>query len=52
MMSVPAQVFLGKLIGVDLLLVTLRQIGWLVLFIVLVRFVTIRAARRVVIQGG
>jgi len=52
MMSVPAQVFLGKLIGLDLLINLIRQIGWLVLFIVLVRFVTIRAARRVVIQGG
>ncbi|HLL79414.1 MAG TPA: ABC-2 family transporter protein [Ktedonobacteraceae bacterium] len=52
LMSVPAQVFLGKLTGLDLLLELLRQLGWLVFFLVIVRYITTLAARRVVIQGG
>lgn len=52
MMSVPAQIFLGKLTGLDLALVMLRQLVWLVIFTLFARTVTAQATRRVVVQGG
>ena len=52
LMNVPAQIFLGKLAGIDLLLEFLRQLGWLIVLTYFARFVVSQAARRVVIQGG
>lgn len=52
LMSLPAQIFLGKLTGIDLLLEFLRQLGWLIALTLFVRFITAQATRRVVVQGG
>jgi ABC-2 type transport system permease protein len=52
LMSVPAQIFLGKLTGVAMLLEFLRQVGWMLALTLFVRFVTARATRRVIVQGG
>lgn len=52
MMSVPAEVFLGKLAGAGLLLALGRQVLWVVLLTLLARWVTALAARRVIVQGG
>jgi ABC-2 type transport system permease protein len=52
LMSVPAQIFLGKLTGVALLLEFLRQLGWMLALTLVVRLVTARATRRVIVQGG
>ncbi|HLX57504.1 MAG TPA: ABC-2 family transporter protein [Ktedonobacteraceae bacterium] len=52
LMNVPAQIFLGKLAGGEMLLEFLRQLAWLLVMTLLVRFVAARATRRVVVQGG
>jgi ABC-2 type transport system permease protein len=52
LMNVPAQIFLGKLAGVALLMEFLRQLLWLIVMTLLARYVTANAARRVVVQGG
>ena len=52
LMNVPAQIFLGKLTGLPMLLEFLRQSLWLVVLTLIVRAVTVQATRRVVAQGG
>lgn len=52
LMSVPAQIFLGKLTGLELLLEFLRQVGWLLVLTLIARYTAARASRRVVAQGG
>jgi ABC-type uncharacterized transport system permease subunit len=51
-MNVPAQIFLGKLVGGTLLIEFLRQLLWLLAMTLFVRYVTARATQRVVVQGG
>jgi ABC-2 type transport system permease protein len=52
MMNAPAQVFLGKLSGSGLLFELALQAGWLVLLVIIVRFLTAKATQRVIVQGG
>ena len=52
LMNVPAQIFLGKLSGVAMLIEFLRQLLWLIAMTLLARYVTARAMQRVVAQGG
>ena len=52
MMNAPAQIFLGKLAGVPLLVALLLQVGWLLVLVIVVRRLTALATRRVVVQGG
>jgi ABC-2 type transport system permease protein len=52
MINAPTQIFLGKLAGTSLLFTLVLQAGWLLLLIVVVRFLTSLATRRVVVQGG
>ena len=50
--NVPAEIFTGKLSGIDLSIELLRQALWVVAFTLLARSITTIAARRVVVQGG
>jgi ABC-2 type transport system permease protein len=52
LMNVPAQIFLGKLTGIALLLGLGLQLFWVVLLTLSVRLLTSIAARRVIVQGG
>jgi ABC-2 type transport system permease protein len=52
MMSVPAEVLLGKLAGISLLFALGRQVLWVVLLTLVVRWVAALASRRVTVQGG
>jgi ABC-2 type transport system permease protein len=52
MMNVPAQIFLGKLTGIALLLGLGLQVLWVVILTLGVRSLTSLAARRVIVQGG
>jgi len=52
LMNVPAQIFLGKLVGGALLIELGRQVFWLVALTIGVRSLASVAARRVIVQGG
>jgi ABC-2 type transport system permease protein len=52
MINQPAQVFLGKLSGSALLFGLVLQLGWLLVLVMIVRFITAVATWRVVVQGG
>ncbi len=52
MMSVPAEVFVGHVVGATLLLDLARQVLWLVALVLAARALTAAATRRVVVQGG
>jgi ABC-2 type transport system permease protein len=52
LLNLPAQVALGKVTGMSLILALTRQAAWLVVLTVGARHITARAFRRVVIQGG
>lgn len=52
MLQVPADVFLGKHTGLDLLATYAFQAGWAVLLLAAGRLLQVAATRRVVIQGG
>jgi ABC-2 type transport system permease protein len=52
MLNLPAEVFLGRISGLDLAMGFFSQVAWLAVLIVLARSLTARAFRRVVSQGG
>jgi ABC-2 type transport system permease protein len=52
MLQLPAEVFLGKHTGVDLVLTYTTQLAWLVVLLAAGRLVLARAVRRVVVHGG
>lgn len=52
LMDLPAQIFLGKVPLAALSLEIGRQGLWLLIFILIARFLTAQATRRIVIQGG
>lgn len=52
LMNVPVELLLGKLNGWDLALELFRQIGWLLIFIMIAQYLTTQARQRVVVQGG
>lgn len=52
LMNVPTEAFLGKLSGNVLWLEVGRQLIWLILFTLLVRWLSAIATKRVVVQGG
>ena len=52
LMNVPAQIFLGKLTGVTLLIELGRQLLWVIVLTLGVRALASLAARRVIVQGG
>jgi ABC-2 type transport system permease protein len=52
LMNVPAQIFLGKLVGGVLLIELGRQVFWLIALTIGVRSLASVAARRVIVQGG
>ena len=48
----PIDVLSGRVLGAEALLVVAMQAGWLVLLIVVTRWLMARAARKLVVQGG
>ncbi len=52
LMSLPAEVLLGKVNGLALVFEIARQVLWLVVLTAFVRWLTARATRRVIAQGG
>jgi len=52
MFQIPADVFLERLSGADLLLAIGRQAFWAALLLAMAQLLVIRATRRVVVQGG
>lgn len=52
MVQLPAEVFLGKHAGLDLMRVYGQQLAWLVVLLAAGRAVLTRAVRRVVVHGG
>ena len=52
LLQFPIDVLSGRVLGSDALLVVAMQAGWLVLLVVLTRWLMARAARKLVVQGG
>lgn len=52
LMNVPAEIFVGKVTGVQVWLEVARQFGWLIVLTLCVRRLTTLATRRVLAQGG
>ena len=51
-MNIPASILLGKLRADAFLPTLLHQGSWVLVFVLLARLLTVRATRRVVVQGG